>query len=198
MPSKTKPPLGARRRRSHPLANTPMRCGSLGARISINGSRPTKPWCSTARTALVRKSASAYADPQNPSPNDIIRTPVFDRMAKEGGLFQHAFVSVSSCTPSRAALNSGRHFFRNGSHAQLHFPWQKGVPDPFEKIKGMPLVLLDGGYHIGLAYKLHLRAGVRAAHARLSLCEESRLLAVLVRRRRTGGIATPHSFIFSD
>jgi len=104
--------------------------------------------------------ASAYADPKNPSPSDIIKTPAFDRVAKEGALFQNAFVSVPSCTPSRAALNTGRHFFRNGSHAQLHFPWQKGVPDPFDKIKGMPLTLRDGGYHIGLTYKLHMRASI--------------------------------------
>lgn len=101
--------------------------------------------------------ASAYADPQKPSPNDIITTPVFDRMAKEGALFQNAFVSVPSCTPSRAALVTGRHFFRNGSHSQLHHPWQKGIADPFENIKGMPLTLRDGGYHIGLSLKLHMR-----------------------------------------
>lgn len=104
--------------------------------------------------------ASAYADSKRPSPNDIINTPVFDRIAKEGALFQNAFVSSPSCSPSRAALNTGRHFFRNGSHAQLHFPWQKGVPDPFDAIKGMPLTLRDGGYHIGLTYKLHMRPSI--------------------------------------
>ena len=104
--------------------------------------------------------ASAYADPEMPSPNDILSTPVFDRIAKEGALFQNAFVSVPSCTPSRAALVTGRHFFRNGSHSQLHFPWQKGAPDPFEKIKGMPVTLQEGGYHIGLSLKLHMRDSI--------------------------------------
>lgn len=104
--------------------------------------------------------ASVYADPAKPSPNDIITTPAFDRVAKEGALFQNAFVSVPSCTPSRAALNTGRHFFRNSSHSQLHFPWQKEVSDPFDKIKGMPLTLRDGGYHIGLTYKLHMRESI--------------------------------------
>lgn len=104
--------------------------------------------------------ASAYSSSNTPSPNDIIATPVFDRIAKEGALFQNAFVSVPSCTPSRASLVTGRHFFRNGSHSQLHFPWQKGTPDPFEKIKGMPLTLQDGGYHIGLSLKLHMRDSI--------------------------------------
>jgi uncharacterized sulfatase len=100
--------------------------------------------------------ASAYADPQKPSPNDIIRTPVFDRIAREGALFQHAFVSVPSCTPSRAALVTGRHFFRNGSHSQLHHPWQKGAPDPFAQVVGMPVTLAQNGYHIGISLKLHM------------------------------------------
>jgi uncharacterized sulfatase len=86
--------------------------------------------------------ASAYADPADPS------------------LFRNAFVSVPSCTPSRAALNTGRHFFRNSSHSQLHHPWQKGAPDPFDQVKGMPVTLQDGGYHIGLTYKLHMRESI--------------------------------------
>ena len=83
--------------------------------------------------------ASAYSDAKRPSPNDLLSTPVFDRVAREGALFQNAFVSVPSCTPSRGALNTGRHFFRNGSHSQLHHPWRKGAPDPFDQVKGMPV-----------------------------------------------------------
>lgn len=100
--------------------------------------------------------ASGYADPAAPSPNDIIRTPVFDRVAKEGALFRNAFVSAPSCTPSRAALNTGRHFFRNGSHSQLHSPWPKDTPDPFDSVRGMATVLHQGGYHIGHTLKLHV------------------------------------------
>ena len=101
--------------------------------------------------------ASAYADKDHPSPNDIIRTPAFDRIAREGAIFQNAFVSAPSCTPSRSAVYTGRHFFRNGSSSQLHSPWQKGVPDPFATITGMPNTLAAGGYHIGWSHKWHLR-----------------------------------------
>ena len=106
--------------------------------------------------------ASAYADPSRPSPNDLIRTPNFDSIASEGVLFENAFVSVPSCTPSRAAFLTGRHFFRNGSHSQLHHPWHqhlvKGdkVADPWQDIRGMGLMLADAGYHIGWSYKMHL------------------------------------------
>lgn len=106
--------------------------------------------------------ASIYADPARPSPNDLIDTPHFDSIASEGVLFENAFVSVPSCTPSRAALLTGRHFFRNGSHSQLHHPWHQDlvkdekVADPWQEVCGMGLMLADAGYHIGWSYKMHL------------------------------------------
>jgi len=106
--------------------------------------------------------ASAYANPDHPSPNDLIQTPHFDNVAAEGVLFDNAFVSVPSCTPSRAAYLTGRHFFRNGSHSQLHHPWHvqavDGPPpvDPWTDVRGMGLMLDDAGYHIGWSYKMHL------------------------------------------
>ncbi|MFC7336058.1 sulfatase [Haloferula chungangensis] len=101
--------------------------------------------------------ASAYADENQPSANDIISTPVFDRIAQEGALFENAFVSAPSCSPSRASLNTGRHFFRNASHSQLHLPWQKRTPDPFDSIHGLAPTLRDAGYHIGWSLKTHMR-----------------------------------------
>jgi N-sulfoglucosamine sulfohydrolase len=100
--------------------------------------------------------ASAYADPAQPSANDILRTPVFDRIAEEGARFDHAFVSVPSCTPSRGALYTGRHFFRNGSFSQLHSRWTKGSPDPSDSIVGMPVTLVRAGYHVGWSHKWHI------------------------------------------
>ncbi len=46
--------------------------------------------------------AGAYGDP-------TVKTPTFDRVAREGALFTHAFAAAPSCTPSRAALLTGRH-----------------------------------------------------------------------------------------
>jgi len=106
--------------------------------------------------------ASAYADPKNPSPNDIIKTPAFDRIAREGALFTNAFVSAPSCTPCRGSVYTGRHFFRNGSSAQLHMPWDHatGIPDPFEEVVGMPMTLKADGYHIGYSYKWHTKSSL--------------------------------------
>lgn len=100
--------------------------------------------------------ASAYADPDRPSPNDILKTPVFDRIASQGARFDNAFVSAPSCTPSRGSLYTGRHFFRNGSFSQLHSRWEKGAPDPSDKIVGMPNTLAEAGYHIGWSHKWHI------------------------------------------
>lgn len=100
---------------------------------------------------------SCYRNPAEPSPNDVVATPAIDRLAREGALFENAFVSVSSCSPSRAAVISGRHFFRNGSHAQLHTPWDgPRAADPWNAVKGFPLLLQAAGYHIGWSHKMHI------------------------------------------
>ena len=101
--------------------------------------------------------ASAYGDPQRPSANDIVSTPIFDRIAEEGVLGWNVFVSAPSCSPSRAALISGRHFFRNGSHSQLHSPWHGNrAEDPWNEVKGFGLLLQEAGYHIGWSHKMHI------------------------------------------
>ena len=66
------------------------------------------------------KYASIYADPKKPSLNDVIKTPNFDRIGKEGVVFNNAFVPVASCGPCRAALATGRHFWNCGSGAFLN------------------------------------------------------------------------------
>jgi len=56
--------------------------------------------------------ASAYGDA-------TVRTPVFDRLGAEGVLFEKAFVSSPSCTPSRNAMLTGQDFYRLGEGANL-------------------------------------------------------------------------------
>lgn len=100
--------------------------------------------------------ASAYSRPDQPSVNDAIQTPNFDWIASQGMVATNAFVSAPSCTPSRAALVSGRHFFRNGSGAQLHSPWHSDDPDPWDEVQGYGKRLAAAGYHVGLTYKDHV------------------------------------------
>ncbi len=42
----------------------------------------------------------------------VVKTPHFDRVAREGVYFPHSFCSSSSCTPSRAAVLTGQAFCR--------------------------------------------------------------------------------------
>jgi N-sulfoglucosamine sulfohydrolase len=44
--------------------------------------------------------ASAYGEP-------VIKTPVFDRVASVGALFNQVYCSSPSCTPSRSAILTG-------------------------------------------------------------------------------------------
>jgi arylsulfatase A-like enzyme len=80
--------------------------------------------------------------------NDVVRTPHFDRLAKEGVIFRDAFVSAPSCTPCRSALVSGQHFWRTGRGSILRGAvWDETQP-------AFPLMLKDAGYHIGKSYKV--------------------------------------------
>jgi arylsulfatase A-like enzyme len=56
--------------------------------------------------------AGAYGDAE-------IKTPNFDRIAREGALFHHAYVSSPSCTPSRNSLITGKYHWELGPGANL-------------------------------------------------------------------------------
>jgi len=93
--------------------------------------------------------ASIYAAVNGPGGiNDVVRTPNFDRIAKQGVLFRHAHVNAPSCTPCRSSLLSGQYFWRTGRGAILRGAvWDKSIP-------AYPLLLHDAGYHIGKTYKV--------------------------------------------
>jgi arylsulfatase A-like enzyme len=92
---------------------------------------------------------SAYAAVDGrPTPNDVVKTPNLDRLAREGVLFKNAFVGSPSCTPCRSALVSGQYFFRTGRAAILNGAvWDPNIPS-------FPLMLHDAGYHIGETAKV--------------------------------------------
>jgi arylsulfatase A-like enzyme len=56
--------------------------------------------------------AGAYGD-------QGVRTPNFDRLAREGVLFHHTYVSSPSCTPSRNAVITGKYHWQLGPGANL-------------------------------------------------------------------------------
>ena len=53
--------------------------------------------------------------------NDTIRTPNIDRIAREGVRLTHHLAAEALCTPSRAALMTGRYPIRSGQFKILHW-----------------------------------------------------------------------------
>ncbi len=72
----------------------------------------------------------------------VVKTPTFDRLASEGIVFEHAFVSSPSCTPSRNAILTGQFHWRLKEGANLWSTLDVNTPV-------YPLLLEDNGYHVG-------------------------------------------------
>lgn len=52
--------------------------------------------------------------------DEVVKTPVFDWIAQSGVLFENAYISSPSCTPSRNSVLTGQQFYRLGEGANLH------------------------------------------------------------------------------
>ncbi|XP_074128045.1 arylsulfatase A isoform X1 [Sminthopsis crassicaudata] len=93
----------------------------------------------------------SYGHPSSSTPN-------LDRMAASGLRFTDFYVPVSLCTPSRAALLTGRFPVRSGLYPGVLYPASRG---------GLPLnevtiaeILAERGYLTGMAGKWHLGMGL--------------------------------------
>lgn len=92
------------------------------------------------------------------SPNG--RTPNIDALVGEGIKFTNAFLTASSCSPSRSSILTGRYPHNNGDAAELHRPISAHIP-------AVSSLLRDSGYYAALAGKNHMtwkkaRAGQKA------------------------------------
>ncbi|MCU0226691.1 MAG: sulfatase-like hydrolase/transferase [Bryobacterales bacterium] len=83
--------------------------------------------------------AGAYGDA-------AVKTPHFDRVAREGVLFTHAFCAAPSCTPSRSTVLSGRHLYKTGEAGVLY----GAIP---KDLQLYPHALEDAGYFTGFTGK---------------------------------------------
>jgi N-sulfoglucosamine sulfohydrolase len=98
--------------------------------------------------------AGAYGD-------RVVKTPTFDRLTREGVLFDHTFISSPSCTPCRNALITGQQFYRLDAGANLWSTLDVNKPN-------FMYLLRDSGYQIGHWRKAwgpgNFKAGGYAAH----------------------------------
>lgn len=79
--------------------------------------------------------ASILGDP-------VVRTPGFDRVAREGVILSHSFTACPSCTPSRTSVLTGRQMWQTGEGGLLY-----GTIEPQYPL--FTHALEDAGYHVG-------------------------------------------------
>src|SRR5437762_4410655 len=75
-----------------------------------------------------------------------LSTPAFDRVARDGVRFTHAYTPNAKCAPSRAILLTGRHSWQL-EEAANHMPYFPA------KFRGFPEALAAHGYVVGTTGK---------------------------------------------
>lgn len=83
--------------------------------------------------------------------NSAARTPNIDALAEAGIRFDRAYLTASSCSPSRSSIITGRYPHNNGAGAELHQPISGHIP-------WFPEVLRDAGYYTALSGKHHMKS----------------------------------------
>ncbi len=81
--------------------------------------------------------------------NPAVRTPRIDRLAAGGIQFLNAYLTASSCSPSRASMITGRYPHNTGRAAELHLPIASNLP-------WFPELLRQAGYYTVLCGKKHM------------------------------------------
>lgn len=85
---------------------------------------------------------------------DIV-TPSIDRLATDGVRFTDFYAVANTCSPSRAALMTGRYPARSGVNAVLFHDTPEGLP---HREVAIPEMLRDAGYRTAMIGKWHLGA----------------------------------------
>ncbi len=76
-------------------------------------------------------------------------TPNIDRMARDGLVFDHAYLTSAMCQPCRAELYTGQYPLTNGC------AWNHSASRP--ETKSLPHYLKPLGYRVGIAGKVHVK-----------------------------------------
>ena len=90
----------------------------------------------------------------------VAKTPHLDQMAKEGMLFHGAYLSISSCSPSRCSIISGRYPHNTGA-AELHTELPADQPV-------FPEALQVAGYYTAISGKHHMGKAVNRGFDKVS------------------------------
>ena len=90
----------------------------------------------------------------------VAKTPHLDQMAKEGMLFHGAYLSISSCSPSRCSLITGRYPHNTGA-SELHTSMPADQPV-------FPEALQAAGYYTAISGKHHMGKAVNRGFDKVS------------------------------
>ncbi|HRQ90918.1 MAG TPA: sulfatase, partial [Bacteroidia bacterium] len=104
-------------------------------------------------------------DDLTPFGHGSIMTPNLQRLADGGMRFDRAFLTTSSCSPTRASLLTGRYPHQTDAE-QLHWPVPKGQVTFVEKLR-------EKGYWTGAAGKWHLGEALRERFDKVVEADES-------------------------
>lgn len=85
--------------------------------------------------------------------NSVCQTPNLNALAERSMIFDHAFTSVSSCSPSRSAILTGLPQHQNGMYGLHH---QVHHFNSFDGVKSLPKLLQDSGIRTGIIGKKHV------------------------------------------
>ena len=87
----------------------------------------------------------------------VTNTPHLDALAARGTVFENAYTSVSSCSPSRASLLTGLPTHQSGQFGLLNCNFYS-----FPGVLALPNVLTAAGVRTGIQGKYHVAAGSTA------------------------------------
>ena len=93
--------------------------------------------------------------------NQVIETPSLDRIAAEGAQLNR-FYTTPICSPTRAALMTGRDPIRLGVAYSTIMPWHNNGIHPEETF--LPELFLDAGYQTAMVGKWHLGHAQQSYH----------------------------------
>jgi N-sulfoglucosamine sulfohydrolase len=82
------------------------------------------------------------------------KTPNIDALARTGTRFTRGFASVSSCSPSRAAILTGLPTHQSGQYGLAHAEHNFHT---FRTVQSIPRLLKPAGYRTGVIAKLHVQ-----------------------------------------
>jgi len=91
--------------------------------------------------------------------NGAARTPNIDKLALNGLRFDEAYLTASSCSPSRSSIITARYPHNNGKAAELHLAIDGDLP-------WFPTLLREAGYYTAIVGKHHMKAAPGGSHSK--------------------------------